>query len=95
MIISMVMFCACASSGIENMQKQDERFGNRETLNYEYTNGQLVPDLKRTHFLINTHIDAPVIISIRLPAVDLLRRSSLMAGSAIVRITSSRDRNRR
>ncbi len=91
MLISpMIIFLlSCASSKNITNQISDERFGDTETLNYEYTNRSLSSEAEQIHYLVNTEIDDPLVVRVTFPNIKGIHPAVPAEGLAIVQFTSN------
>ena len=83
-----IFLLSCASNNITN-QISDDRFGDTETLNYEYTNRGLSPEAKQIHYLVNTEIDDPLVVRVTFPNIKGIHPAVPAEGLAIVQFTSN------
>jgi len=83
-----IFLLSCASNNITN-QISDDRFGDTETLNYEYTNRGLSPEAKQIHYLVNTEIDDPIVVRVTFPNIKGIHPAVPAEGLAIVQFTSN------
>lgn len=90
LISSMTVFLlSCASNKSFTNQVSDDRFGNTETMNYEYTNRGLSTEAKRIHYLVNTEIDDPLVVRVTFPNIKGIHPAVPAEGLAIVQFTSN------
>lgn len=86
----MILFLlSCASNKNISNQITDDRFGDTETLNYEYTNRGLSTEAKHIHYLVNTEIDDPLVVKVTFPNIGGIHAAAPAEGLAIVQFTSN------
>ncbi|HNX58799.1 MAG TPA: hypothetical protein PKK43_06855, partial [Spirochaetota bacterium] len=86
-----VILISCASDPGRGYQVIDERFGDTETLNYEYTNMGLSEEVRDVHFLVNTEITDPAVVKVILPDVGGIHTAAPVEGSAIVQFVTDSE----
>ena len=84
----LLLSSASCSSKKGVTQITDNRFGDTESLNYEYTNDSMSAEARQLHYLINTEIDDPSVISVTFPDVGGVHSAAPAEGSAIVQFTA-------
>ena len=85
------VFIACASSPDRARQVIDERFGDSETLNYEYTNRGISDEARDIHYLVNTEIDDPSVVKVSFPDIGGVHMAAPVEGSAIVQFVTDAE----
>jgi hypothetical protein len=83
-----VILLSCAAEKNTRYQKDDPRFGDTESFNYEYTNRNIVDDAREAHYLVNVEIEEPEIVYMQFPAINDIHIDAHVNGSALVRITT-------
>jgi len=87
-LVCVTVLASCASGSGIDFQVSDKKFGDTETLNYEYSNKGLVDDVREDHYLINTEIDDPVVVRVTFPDIKDIHVDAPITGSAIVQFVT-------
>jgi hypothetical protein len=82
---------SCATEKNTRHQKDDPRFGDTESVNYEYTNKNIVDDVRDAHYLVNVEIEEPAVITVQFPEISGIHADAPVSGSALVRITTDAE----
>jgi hypothetical protein len=82
------MFLSCTADKNMRYQKDDPRFGDTESVNYEYTNKNIAGDVREAHYLVNVEIEEPEIAYVQFPALKDIHIDAPANGSALVIITT-------
>lgn len=85
------VFFACASNPDRAHQVIDERFGDSEILNYEYTNRGISEEVRDIHYLVNTEIDDPAVVKVSFPDIGGVHAAAPAGGSAIVQFVTDAE----
>ena len=83
-----VLSVSCTSKASRTNQIIDNRFGDTEIMNYEYTNRGLSSEAADIHYLVNTEIDDPSVVSVKFPDIGGVHAAAPAEGYAIVQFTS-------
>jgi hypothetical protein len=87
-VCAAMILMSCATEKSTRYQKEDARFGSTESVNYEYTNKNIVDDAREAHYLVNVEIEDPSIAYIQLPEINEIHVAAPVNGSALVQITT-------
>jgi hypothetical protein len=87
-ILCALVFLSCATDTGRRYQEIDGRFGDTETLNYEYANKSVTDEVREAHYFVNIEIEDPAIASVTFPEIGDIHTVTPVTGSAIVQFTT-------